>query len=139
MTRWLIDTGPLVAYVDGADPAHGAVSRHLDRFKGRLHTTAAVLAEAMYLVSGNEDGPAVLAEFLMSTGTSIAAMTEPGQLEEAVRLMRRYRDTPMDYADATLVMLANDLDVADIVTLDRRGFRTYRLENRSAFRLVLPN
>ncbi|HUP38393.1 MAG TPA: hypothetical protein VNC82_23435 [Candidatus Limnocylindria bacterium] len=34
--RWLIDTGPLVAYVDGSDPAHDAVSTVLDEFPGAL-------------------------------------------------------------------------------------------------------
>jgi hypothetical protein len=50
--------------------------------------------------------------------------------------MKKYRDTPMDDADATLVLLAADLSVADILTLDRRGFSTYRLPNGRAFRLV---
>jgi hypothetical protein len=42
----------------------------------------------------------------------------------------------MDYADATLVLLAGELSGADILTLDRRGFSTYRLPNGRAFRLV---
>jgi len=52
-------------------------------------------------------------------------------------LMERYADTPMDFADATLVLAADHLDVADVLTLDRRGFSTYRTSKRRAFRLVL--
>lgn len=39
--------------------------------------------------------------------------------------------------DATLVRLAEGLDVHDILTLDRRGFSTYRSRRRRAFKLVL--
>ena len=52
---------------------------------------------------------------------------------------RRYADTPMDFADATLVLLAERLAVHEILTLDRRGFNTYRLSNGAAFELVLDS
>ena len=58
-------------------------------------------------------------------------------LRDAALLMERYADTPMDFADATLVLLAGDLGVADLATLDRRGFLTYRFSGKKAFRLVL--
>ena len=136
--RWLIDTGPLVAYVDSADPAHEAVAATLDTFTGRLHTTSAVVTEAMHMVSADPDGPEILAEFLLATATDVADVGRPGQLQAAVRLMKEYRDTPMDFADATLVLLGDQLSVPDILTLDRRGFLTYRAAGGKAFRLVLP-
>jgi predicted nucleic acid-binding protein len=40
--------------------------------------------------------------------------------------MRKYSDTPMDFADAALVLLAEAIGILDILTLDRRGFSTYR-------------
>src|SRR5437773_926336 len=61
MKRWLIDTGPLVAYIDADDRAHGAVAARLDGFTGRLHTTAAVITEAMHMVGEAADGPETLA------------------------------------------------------------------------------
>jgi predicted nucleic acid-binding protein len=51
--------------------------------------------------------------------------------------MHQYRDTPMDFADATLVLLAEALSVSEILTLDRRGFATYRTRRRRHFRLIL--
>jgi predicted nucleic acid-binding protein len=44
----------------------------------------------------------------------------------------------MDFTDATLVLLANDLGTGDILTLDERGFRTYRFRGSRRFNLV-PN
>jgi predicted nucleic acid-binding protein len=51
--------------------------------------------------------------------------------------MERYSDTPMNYTDATLVLLAEALHVYDVLTLDRRGFSTYRAARGKAFRLTL--
>jgi predicted nucleic acid-binding protein len=59
------------------------------------------------------------------------------ELWEAAELMERYGDTPMDYADATLVLLAEALDLRSILTLDRHGFSAYRTPTRKSFKLVL--
>ena len=50
--------------------------------------------------------------------------------------MEKYCDTPMDFADASLVLLAERLQIYAICTLDRRGFSTFRI-GRKPFRLVL--
>jgi hypothetical protein len=52
-------------------------------------------------------------------------------------LMRKYHDTPMDFADATLILLAVELRTTDICTLDRRGFAIYRTSTGKRFHLVL--
>jgi predicted nucleic acid-binding protein len=138
VTRWLIDTGPLVAYVDAGDPAHAIVAESLDRFTGQLLTTAAVVTEAMHFVADALEGPETLIEFLVATGTRIEETMRPAHLQAAAVAMAKYRDTPMDFADATLVLLADAVKVTDVLTLDRRGFTTYRTPEGKAFRLVLP-
>jgi hypothetical protein len=50
-------------------------------------------------------------------------------------LMQKYRDHPMDLADASLVHLAEERRVRDIFTLDERDFRSYRIHGRQTFRL----
>lgn len=50
--------------------------------------------------------------------------------------MEQYRNVPMDYADATLVALAEDLRATQAFTLDRKGFSIYRLYGRQAFDLL---
>jgi uncharacterized protein len=56
-------------------------------------------------------------------------------LTRASALMEKYRDIPMDFADATLVSLAEETDTGEILTLDRRGFGTYRMHGNKAFTL----
>jgi predicted nucleic acid-binding protein len=137
VTTWLIDTGPLVAYLDARDPGHGAVAATLDDFSGQLATTSAVITEAMHFVSASDEGPRLLAEFVATSRTEVYDLCRPPELLEAALLMRKYADTPMDFADATLVLLAEAIDIRDILTLDRRGFLTYRTRRRRSLRLVL--
>lgn len=139
MSDWLIDTGPIVAYLDAADDGHVRVVERLDRFSGRLITTGAVVTEAMYFVSATALGPRRLAEFVANSGMRVFDLAQPAELHAAVGLMERYADTPMDYADATLVLLADALRIHDVLTLDRRGFSTYRAASRKDFRLVLEH
>jgi uncharacterized protein len=134
---WLLDTGPLVAYLDGSDGAHSEVAERIDEFSGRLATTGAVVTEAMHFVAATKDGPQVLAGFVDATAMEVYDLCQPPELIEAAELMGKYRDTPMDFADATLVLLAEALSVGEILTLDRRGFSTYRTRRRHPFRLVL--
>ena len=137
MKTWLVDTGPLVAYLDAGDPGHAEVVARLGDFTGQLATTSAVITEAMHFVSMSKDGARLLAELVATSGTEVYDLCRPPELLEAASLMEKYADTPMDFADATLVLLAEALDVRDVLTLDRRGFSTYRTRQRRSLRLVL--
>jgi uncharacterized protein len=135
----LIDTGPFVAYLDRRDPAHQTVAPSLQSFKGHLVTTGAVISEVMYFVSEVPDGPMAFAQLLLSSRVQIADVTRPAQVLAAAELMNEYSHTPMDFADATLVLLADEIGITDIFTLDRRGFSTYRSLKRKEFRLFPVN
>ncbi len=137
MKACLVDTGPLVAYLDARDAAHDVVSAWLDEFSGQLLTTSAVITETMHFVSASREGPELLAELVDLTATRIYDCARPSQLRMAVALTRKYADTPMDFADASLVLLGETTSVLDILTLDRRGFSTYRTSRGKTFRRVL--
>lgn len=132
-----MDTGPIVAYLDAGDPQHEPVAQVLNAFRGRLVTTSAVVTEAMFFLGETTRGPKLLAEFVGASEMRVYDFAGRDELWEAAELMERYGDTPMDYADATLVLLAEALDVRSILTLDRRGFSAYRTPTRKSFKLVL--
>ncbi len=138
MQFWLLDTGPIVAFLDARDAEHERVAAALEAFTGRLITTSAVIVEAMHFLEQVPSGAATLVEFLLASQTEIHACTSPETLTNAADLMAKYADTPMDFADATLVLLGERLKVHSVCTLDRRGFRTYRIR-RKAFKLVLDD
>jgi len=93
----------------------------------------------MHFVNDSSEGAEALVSFVHAVGLLVYEYTHPLQLNDAVRLMGKYSDTPMDFADATLVMLADELDTTEILTLDRRGFSTYRTSRGKSFKLVLDN
>lgn len=137
MRTWIVDTGPLVAYLDAEDPAHHAVAACWDGFSGRLVTTSAVVTEAMHFVTADPTGPRHLAELATASGLEVYDLTGSPELHAAAGLMEKYADTPMDFADATLVLLAEALGLEEVLTLDRRGFSVYRLAKKRPFRLVM--
>jgi hypothetical protein len=50
--------------------------------------------------------------------------------------MSKYANVPMDFADATLVLLGDEVGTTDIVTLDRRGFSAYRTARGKSFQIT---
>ena len=139
MDFWLLDTGPVVAFLDARDAEHDRVAAVLGAFTGQLVTTSAVVVEAMHFLGGAASGAGLLVDFLLTSQTVIHDCTTPEGLTEATELMAKYADTPMDFADATLVLLGERLKIYSVCTLDRRGFRTYRTRRRKAFRLALDD
>src|SRR2546426_11676029 len=89
----------------------------------------------MYFVSNLPSGPLSFAKFLIASATQIVSLATPPEVLAAAELMHQYRDTPMDFADATLVLLADQTGTTDILTLDRRGVSTYRRATRRPYML----
>jgi len=109
----------------------------MGQFLGRLVTTSAVITEAFHLVRRYPCGPERVLEFLEESETTIQECGQSHDLRSAVALMGQYKDTPMDFADATLVLLADQIGQYDICTLDRRGFSTFRTAKGKRFNLVI--
>ena len=139
MKTCLVDTGAFIAYFDSADARHERVFAAFDAVRPIIRTTMPVITESIYMLNHIADGPAALVEFLETTGAAIAASSGWQDLRKATALMRKYRDAPMDYPDASLVCLAEDLNLRDILTTDERGFRVFRIHGRQSFHLVLDD
>jgi uncharacterized protein len=137
VTAWLLDAGPLVAALNRRDPQHQSCAAALAAFSGTLLTTGAVVTEAMHFLGGLSEGAETLAGLLDDAQVDIRDCFAPAQLHAAARLMKKYGDNPMDFADATLVLLAEETGFDQILTLDKRGFRAYRFRGTRRFRLVL--
>jgi predicted nucleic acid-binding protein len=138
MTACLLDTGPLVSLLDRSEPGHDAISRFMTHFRGsRLVTTGAVITEAFYFLADVQNGPASLASFLEASATEVPDVFNPDALASVVRLMNKYADIPMDFPDATLVWVAEHSGTDKILTLDRRGFSSFRFGQNRRFKLLL--
>jgi hypothetical protein len=121
----LLDTGPLVALFIRRDQWHGPCREAWNELADRCVTTEPVVVEASHIVAERGGRRAWPLELLIAAGVPIVALHLPVHRQCAV-LMRTYADTPMDYADATLVALSDILGIRRVFTTDRRGFATYR-------------
>ena len=131
----LVDTGPLVALFDPSDADHDPCKQALGQLRRyRRVTSLAVLTEAVYLLNFSTRAQQALLTFVAAGAVEIADFNT-ALVSRAAALMERYDSLPMDFADATLVVLAELFQTTTVFTLDCRDFGAYRL-GRRAFRLV---
>jgi len=133
----LVDTGPLVAILDRSDPFHATCRQTVKALTGDLITVWPVLTEAAYLLRFSWETQAALFEW-METGALNILPLEHGDIGRIKELMEKYRDLPMDMADAALVCVAEREHLRRVFTLDRRGFGVYRPSRLGRF-LILPD
>lgn len=133
-----VDTGPLVAIVDAGDHAHEGCHDVLRRTRKQMIVTWPVLTETMH-IAHNRGGyvaqQAVWRMFDMG-GCRLLEDTKP-LLPRIQALMNKYKDTPMDLADASIIASAESTGWFTVFTLDS-DFLVYRLANGRPMRCVYP-
>jgi len=117
------------------DRHHQRCVEAIEPFRGLLLSTEAVLTEAMHLLAENPGGQQACLELFIRAAAILVPVTRPS-LQRCKSLMAQYEDVPMDFADATLVTLAEDTGIRDVFTLDRKGFQVYRIGRRETFRML---
>lgn len=133
----LVDTGPLVALIHEDDNEHRACKDAFARFNEPLGTVWPVLTEAIYLLSFSWEGQTALME-MIETGAVEILPLGVADIPRIRELMRKYRDLPMDLADAALVRVAERERLRRVFTIDRRDFQIYRPSRIGRF-VVLPS
>lgn len=136
----VVDTGPLVAAAISTDINH---RRCVDLFTSlrlaneRLVVPAFVVTEVCYLLA-RENGAKSEEAFARSLAAGdfvIAPVTSSG-LDRAADLIGQYADLPLGFVDASVVALAEQLELREIATLDRRHFSVVRPRHLDAFTLL---
>jgi predicted nucleic acid-binding protein len=135
MRAVLVDTGPLVALLDRSDDHHGTVVATLQKIQDPLVSVWPVLVEAMYLLSFSWRAQKALWE-IFETGTVQLLPLGEEDIPPIKNLMEKYRDLPMDLADAALVRIAEREGLRLVLTLDQRDFNVYRLPRKGRFTLL---
>ena len=132
----VVDTSVLLAAADNADPDHELCIRAIQD-AGPLVTTTLVVAETAYLI-GRQLGAAAEAGFFraVAAGEIQVEPVTPADARRIVDLIETYADLGLGGTDASLVVLAERLNVTRIATLDRRHFTVVRPSHIAAFDLV---
>lgn len=131
----VLDTGPWVALIDRSESHHSKCVQWFKGFSGSLYSTEAVLTEVLYLLNFSITAQKAAFDFVLE---HIVEIIPPDfdSTSQAKSLMEKHTDLPIDYADATLVTLAENAAISQIVTLDRKDFSIYGLPGRKAFHIL---
>jgi predicted nucleic acid-binding protein len=139
VARALVDTGAIVALFNRDDPHHAAAASWFKEFRGQMLTTEAVVTETAYVLAASPPHRrAALAWIERSRAAGLIRVEAVSDYLAISKTLDRYADLPCDYADATLIELAERTGIAAIATIDQRDFSVYRLRGRKRFRLLLP-
>jgi len=134
----IVDTGFWLALANRKDRLHARATRRLSELREPLVTTWPVMTETCYLLL-TKLGHSAQRRFVLSYACGAFDVFELRR-EHAPRMerhMRKYADLPMDLADASLVVLAEQLGHGRILTTDARDFGAYRWKEREPFRNLL--
>ena len=124
MDKALLDTGPLVAWLDKGDGDHARCTTFFADYQGQFITTWPVLTEVCHLLPHHIVGRFM--RWVAAGGVAVREMS-PTAADNSATLMEKYDDLPMDLADASLVWLAGELGINEVITLDETDFVIYRL------------
>jgi len=136
MRAAIVDTGPLVAFVDRAERHHQWAVECIRELEVPLLVCEPVLAEAIHLLARLPKGPDALFQLLENGALKIAFRVEE-HVPTIRRLHRKYQDRPMSLADACIVRMTELYDRYMVFTLDS-DFLVYRRHGREPLELIYP-
>lgn len=132
----LLDTGPLVAFLNRRDRFHAWAVAQLDEIEPPLLTCEPVLSEACFLLRHDPAGPAAVLD-LVHDDLLRVGLHVPDEIVALRRLVRRYAELPISLADACLVRLAELNAGSVLLTLDT-DFKIYRMHGRQVVPTRMP-
>ena len=134
----IADTGFWLALADQQDTHHQAAKQKLREIDERLITTWCVVTETCYLLLKRK-GVLAQSKFMesLANGAFETFNLKPDHAQKTAQLIQKYGNLPMDLADASLVILAEELGHGRILSVDYRDFNTYRWKNTQPFQNLL--
>lgn len=135
MNAVLLDTGVIVALLDRSEKNHRRCVQAVNDLTQPLVTCEAVIAESCYLLRGVAGAQEAILENI-EKGVFQIPFSIPRSAAFVRRLIRKYRDQQIDFADACLIRLAEELDTGEILTLDS-DFEIYRWKKNKPFQLLI--
>jgi hypothetical protein len=129
----LIDTGPLIALFDKDDKYHNDIKDFIKKNRFKFVSTTAVVTEVTHMLDFNINAQIGFLEWIIREGLVLHEIS----LKEIIRvieLCKKYQDRPMDFADATIVVAAEQTGLREVISIDSdfdvyRIFKKERIEN----------
>lgn len=132
----LADTGALVALFDPDDRWHARAAAAIAALPSgtQLVTSLAIVTEVTHLLDFDLRNQWAFLDWLTAGGAQVREIPADGIVACRAR-MEKYRDRPMDFADATLVWLAEQHGISVILSIDA-DFSVYKIGRKQFTRLI---
>jgi predicted nucleic acid-binding protein len=124
----LIDAGLLIALFDKDDNYHEKIKEFIKNKDYKFHTTTAVITEVLHMLDFSVKVQINFLEWIMLGGILLYEIKQT-DLGKIIELTKKYSDRPMDFADATLVLAAEQSGIKKIIRIDS-DFDVYRLPGK---------
>ncbi|KPQ39387.1 MAG: toxin-antitoxin system COG2402 family toxin component [Phormidium sp. OSCR] len=130
----IVDTGFWVALANKNDNYHEAAKQTFSQYNEPLITTWCVVTETCYFLQARRGVQASITFInAMSQGLFKVFEIKPDHIARLKDLMTKYRDVPMDLADSSLVLLAEEYKTGRILSLNIKDFSIYQWNNKNYF------
>ncbi|MEW5920434.1 MAG: PIN domain-containing protein [Bacillota bacterium] len=124
MRKSLIDAGPLIALFDRDDKYHYKVKDFLKNYQGLLVTSWSVITEVLHMLDFDSRAQINFLQWVERDAIYIAPLTKE-HISRIIELSLKYSDLPMDFADATLIVISETEHIREIISIDS-DFYIYR-------------
>ncbi|MDQ7086078.1 MAG: PIN domain-containing protein [Sulfurovum sp.] len=131
----LIDTGPIVALLNRRDKHHKRVLAFTQNYSGKFITTWSVITEATHLLRHSIQAQLNLLEWIRRGGIEIVQI-EKNDIERMLTLTKKYSDLPMNLVDCSLIIVAEKLDIKELISIDS-DYDVYRTLKKEALTNLL--
>ena len=128
MKNTLIDAGPLIALFNRNDKYHNQIKSFLKEYTGRLISSWPVITEVSHMLSFNIQTQIDFLSWVKLGGVQLIDIDLIG-ISRIIELSKKYSDVPMDLADASLVVIAEEMNINEIITIDS-DYYIYRTINK---------
>ncbi len=135
----MVDSGFWIALVNAKDTHHEHAIKCLAKINEPFITTYPVITEVCHLLLKRRGQSSMMSfvDAFQQESFHVFQIETPLQKQRLFTLMQQYADLPMDFADASLVILAEHLGHGRILSTDKRDFHTYRWKNTQPFTNLL--
>jgi predicted nucleic acid-binding protein len=134
--RIILDTGPLVAFLNKSDFFHEWAVMQFAQLTPPFFTNESVISEACFLLRNTENGSQNIFKLLERDLIQIPFRLEP-EISSVLNLLTKYKNVPMSVADACIVRMSEQISDSVICTLDG-DFRIYRKDKRKVIPIITP-
>jgi predicted nucleic acid-binding protein len=124
----LIDAGPLIALFDKDDHYHSKIKKFIAKNNYKFVSTLAVITEVTHMLDFNISVQIDFLEWVINKGVLLHEIQQ-SDFPRIIELTKKYSDLPMDFADATLVLVAEKTGIKSIISIDT-DFEVYRLPGK---------